>query len=71
MFIFKVDSTRESAQKIEEFNDILNVVCNKNNSKSLTHYGTPSTFQDFSAGVRGILILVIFSNINGTHLLYG
>ncbi|XP_026321945.1 uncharacterized protein LOC113231695 isoform X2 [Hyposmocoma kahamanoa] len=49
-----VDPARECAQKIEEFDNILNVVCNKNNnnSESLTHNGVPGTFQDFATGVR-------------------
>lgn len=66
--MFQVDSATDSAQTIEEFNDILNVVCKKNNnSSSMIHNGTTGTFQDFETGVIGMFFYNIFT-LNLTNL---
>ncbi|XP_026755487.2 uncharacterized protein LOC113515464 [Galleria mellonella] len=54
----KTTDTLESRQKIDEFNDILKLVCNKNNSKiqavnTNERISNAGTFQEFETGVSG------------------
>ncbi|KAM3967356.1 LOW QUALITY PROTEIN: uncharacterized protein ACR2FA_011702 [Aphomia sociella] len=57
-FSEKVTEMMDSRQKIDEFNDILNLVCNKNNSNTQTvnnneRISNAGTFQEFATGVSG------------------
>lgn len=76
----KISDTPECREKIEEFNNILNKVCNKKSKEDNQKFRVPSseiihknvsnasTFQEFASGVRGGYKIFFITHMYIIHL---